>query len=159
MVSDLSGQNQTVLAGADLISGIALDLIKRQVYWADQYLGVIERIDYSGDNRLMIRNNDVSSLSISFNVLLNFICLIADSLQVYHPIGLNLFEDILFWVNGGTGSLTKCRMYGKPQNCERVTLSNTDVKNFALLQLTRQTFGKFISTNWSLKIFGLKPIL
>ncbi|XP_034252136.1 vitellogenin receptor [Thrips palmi] len=118
MVSDLSGQNQTLLASADLISGIALDLIKRQAYWSDQHLGLVERVDYSGDNRVMIRNDDV-----------------------HHPIGLNLFEDILFWINGGTGSLTKCRMYGKPQNCERVTLSHTDVKNFALLQSTRQTTG------------------
>lgn len=60
MVSDLSGQNQSTLASGNLISGIALDLIKRQVYWADQYLGVIERINYAGDSRIMIRNDDVS---------------------------------------------------------------------------------------------------
>ena len=62
MVVDLAGQNQTSLVSGymALVSGIALDLIKRQVYWADQYQGVIERVDYSGENRIMIRNADVS---------------------------------------------------------------------------------------------------
>lgn len=62
MVADLAGQNQTSLVSGNvaLVSGIALDLIKRQVYWADQYQGVIERVDYSGENRQMIRNADVS---------------------------------------------------------------------------------------------------
>lgn len=35
-------------------TGLTLDLVKLHVYWVDAYLGVVERIDYSGLNRKLM---------------------------------------------------------------------------------------------------------
>ena len=35
-------------------TGLTLDLVKKQLYWVDAYLGVVERIGYDGQDRTFV---------------------------------------------------------------------------------------------------------
>ncbi|XP_048835137.1 low-density lipoprotein receptor-related protein 1B-like isoform X4 [Brienomyrus brachyistius] len=81
--SNMDGTNRTriVEQKVELPSAVALDLVKKLVYWADAYLDYIEVVDYYGRNRQsVIRGSSVSYVH-----------------------GLTVFEDYLFATSSDPG--------------------------------------------------------
>lgn len=60
------------------VSGVAVDIIAKRIYWCDSLLDYIETADYMGRNRVMILRGA----------------------QVPSPIRLTLFENKIFWSDG-----------------------------------------------------------
>ncbi|XDV30204.1 hypothetical protein PO909_033171 [Leuciscus waleckii] len=73
---NMDGTNRTRLVDykVERPTAVALDLVKKLVYWADAYLDYIEMVDYNGKNRHTI----------------------IQGYQVAHLHGLAVFEDYLF---------------------------------------------------------------
>ncbi|TRY84843.1 hypothetical protein DNTS_002284 [Danionella cerebrum] len=73
---NMDGTNRTRLVDYKIErpTAVALDLVKKLVYWADAYLDYIEVVDYNGKNRLTIMQG----------------------YQVAHLHGLAVFEDYLY---------------------------------------------------------------
>jgi len=61
--SNMDGKNATVVvqSGLSVVSGIALDLVKKQIYWADQGQGVIAYSNYEGSQRQLLPIKEVGS--------------------------------------------------------------------------------------------------
>ncbi|KAJ8282634.1 hypothetical protein COCON_G00051530 [Conger conger] len=76
---DMDGTNRTRLVESKMEqpTAVALDLVKKLVYWADAYLDYVEVVDYTGKNRHSV----VHGSSVSY---------------LY---GLSLFEDYLFAIH------------------------------------------------------------
>lgn len=91
--ANMDGSSRTTLVSSGLIwvNSLALDFKKRLLYWCDARLDKIERVDLQGNNRKLIM--DLSSRSAR-----------------YHPFGLALFEDTLFWSDWLTESVHKYNM-------------------------------------------------
>ncbi|XP_025835220.1 vitellogenin receptor [Agrilus planipennis] len=97
-----------------LITGIAYDLNKKKLYYANQHESVILRIDYDGKGQKTIANNVTR--------------------------GLSLFEDHLYFLlpNGYMG---KCRLYGENVFCDSFRLNGYQNGLFAIMQKSRQPDG------------------
>lgn len=54
--TSMNGQEMKVIVQKKIVqpNGIALDYVKKQLYWSDAYLDYIERVDYNGDYRTII---------------------------------------------------------------------------------------------------------
>ena len=80
--ANMDGTARTVLVSSGLswVNSLALDFKNRLLYWCDAKLDKIERVDFQGNNRVLI-------LDLSSN---------KDS---HHPFGLALLEDTLFWTD------------------------------------------------------------
>ena len=91
--ANMDGSSRTTLVSSGLrwVNSLALDFKKRLLYWCDASLDKIERVDLQGNNRKLIM--DLSSHSAR-----------------YHPFGLALFEDTLFWSDWLTESVHKYNM-------------------------------------------------
>jgi len=63
MASDLSGRDVRFLERSQvgLVTSMAVDMIKRRIYWADVSIGAIQSMDYFGHDRTMVRAEDVRS--------------------------------------------------------------------------------------------------
>lgn len=88
---DASSRTTLVSSGLIWVNSLALDFKKRLLYWCDARLDKIERVDLQGNNRKLIM--DLSSRSAR-----------------YHPFGLALFEDTLFWSDWLTENVHKYNM-------------------------------------------------
>lgn len=78
--TNMDGTNAfpVVSEAAYKVSGVAVDIIAKRIYWCDSLLDYIETADYRGRNRVMILRG----------------------LQVPSPIRLTLFENRIFWTDG-----------------------------------------------------------
>lgn len=67
----MDGTNRTRLVDykVERPTAVALDLVKKLVYWADAYLDYIEMVDYNGKNRHTIMQGYQVSLFIYLLVL------------------------------------------------------------------------------------------
>lgn len=68
----MDGTNRTRLVDykVERPTAVALDLVKKLVYWADAYLDYIEMVDYNGKNRhTIIQGYQVSSFYLFFLTL------------------------------------------------------------------------------------------
>ena len=86
---DGSARKTLVSSRLRLVNSIAMDYQNRLLYWCDEGLHKIERVDLQGKNRVVIL--DLSS---------DFI----------HPFGLALFSDALFWSDLNHTSVHKYNM-------------------------------------------------
>ncbi|KPP65894.1 hypothetical protein Z043_115655, partial [Scleropages formosus] len=71
---NLDGTNRTRIVDykVEQPTAIALDLVKKLVYWADAYLDYVEVVDYYGRNRhTVIQGNSVSSIWVKLLFSLN----------------------------------------------------------------------------------------
>lgn len=75
-------------------NGLALDLVRERLFYADAHLDVIESCDYDGGNRRQIVSNN---------------------LALHHPHSLSFFEENLFWVDRGHRMLMRTSRF-KPMN-------------------------------------------
>ena len=91
--ANMDGRARTVLVSSGLswVNSLALDFKNRLLYWCDAQLDKIERVDLQGNNRVLIL--DLSSNNDS-----------------YHPFGLALYEDALFWTDWITQSVHRYNM-------------------------------------------------
>ena len=91
--ANMDGTARTVLVSSGLswVNSLALDFKNRLLYWCDAQLDKIERVDLQGNNRVLIL--DLSS-----------------SIGSYHPFGLALYEDALFWTDWITQNVHRYNM-------------------------------------------------
>ena len=80
-------------------NGLALDLVRERLYFADAHLDFIESCDYNGGNRAQ---------------------LVANNLAMHHPHSLSFFEDSVFWVDRGHRQLMRVSRF-KPMNVSGVS--------------------------------------
>lgn len=78
--ANMDGTNAfpVVSEAAYKVSGVAVDIIAKRIYWCDSLLDYIETADYKGHNRIMILRGP----------------------QVPSPIRLTLFENKIYWTDG-----------------------------------------------------------
>lgn len=88
--ANMDGSARITLVGSGLlwVNALTLDYQKRLLYWCDAYLDKIERVDLQGNNRVII----------------------LDYLSLYHPFGLALFGDTLYWSDWNNGNVYKYNM-------------------------------------------------
>lgn len=89
--ASMDGSERTVLVSSGLVwvNSLALDFENRLLYWCDASLDQIERVDFQGNNRVLIL--DFSS----------------DNL---HPFGLALTDNVLYWSDWRNKSVHKYNM-------------------------------------------------
>lgn len=80
--ADLDGKNRKPIIETKIYwpNGLAIDLTRDRLYFADAHLDYIESCDYNGQNRIQILAND---------------------LFLHHPHSLSFFEDTIFWIDRG----------------------------------------------------------
>lgn len=86
---DSSARKTLVSSGLVWVNSLSLDFQSRLLYWCDAKLDKIERVDFQGNNRLLI-------LDLSFDNL--------------HPFGLALSGDILYWSDWNSRSVYQYNM-------------------------------------------------
>ncbi len=94
---NMDGTNRTRLVDykVERPTAVALDLVKKLVYWADAYLDYIEMVDYNGKNRhTIIQGYQVSSCY--FFLALWFVILQLYSL-LFKDLGLKILLYIFFY--------------------------------------------------------------
>ena len=91
--ANMDGTARTVLVSSGLswVNSLALDFKNRLLYWCDAQLDKIERVNLQGNNRGLI-------LDLSSNI------------GSYHPFGLALYEDALFWTDWITKNVHRYNM-------------------------------------------------
>ncbi len=84
----MDGTNRTAIITDKIFwpNGLAIDLIKERLYFADSHLDYIESCDYWGQKRTLILGND---------------------LTLHHPHSLSIFENNIFWVDRSHKQLIK----------------------------------------------------
>lgn len=147
---DTSGSNRTIIAREriGIVSGITIDHRRSHLYWADASLELIERSDLDGNDRQTflqhrVSYNFVNSLQGRNNSIFIYICVFDFVLEVRQPVGINIYEDSVYWLVGTLGVLKKCRIYGD-RACETIRLGPSNVNQlFVISQTSRQPNGKF----------------
>lgn len=119
--ANLDGTRVHELVKKDLgyITGLAYDHNKKILYFSDQHLSQIERVDYDGNHRAMVLKNSYTQ----------------------HPTGLELFEDNLYFLTPN-GRMPKCRIYGESQSCTLFKLHAFSTEMFSIKQETKQPIVK-----------------
>ncbi len=83
---NMDGTNRTRLVDykVERPTAVALDLVKKLVYWADAYLDYIEMVDYNGKNRhTIIQGYQVSSCSFFWHCGLSFCSFMLYCLKIW----------------------------------------------------------------------------
>lgn len=63
-------------------------------------------------------------------------------LKIYQPLGINIFEDSIYWLMGTSGILKKCDLHGD-KICESIKVKSSNVNElFVISQKSRQPAGK-----------------
>ncbi len=83
---NMDGTNRTRLVDykVERPTAVALDLVKKLVYWADAYLDYIEMVDYNGKNRhTIIQGYQVSSCYFFWHCGLSFYSFMLYCLKIW----------------------------------------------------------------------------
>ncbi|XP_011296732.1 vitellogenin receptor [Fopius arisanus] len=118
--SDLNGDNPRNIVSDDLgvVSGITIDHERGTIYWVDAALHVVERANLEGKEREVFMRD-----------------------QVYQPVGINVFEDAVFWLIGTSGIMQKCLLNGE-RRCQQVPVKSNNVEGlFVISHQSRQPVG------------------
>lgn len=86
---DSSARKTLVSSGLVWVNSLSLDFQSRLLYWCDAKLDKIERVDFQGNNRLLILDLSLDNL---------------------HPFGLALSGDILYWSDWNSRSVYQYNM-------------------------------------------------
>ena len=106
----LDGSNRTIIISTKIYwpNGLAIDLFRERLYFADAHLDYIESCSYDGQKRTQI---------------------IANDLFLHHPHSLSFFEEQIFWVDRGHTVLAKKnRMHTNKTVVAQLTQSALTVK-------------------------------
>ncbi|PSN38293.1 hypothetical protein C0J52_19350 [Blattella germanica] len=115
--ADMSGENRKTLVNEHmmLVYGIALDVVRKRIFIADEHQNTIESMGYSGEDRHVVVDSNEK------------------------PINLALFEGTLYWLTSGTGQLTSYKLYGPPERrFDKHQLYSYGTEHFAILQASMQ---------------------
>nr|CAJ19121.1 vitellogenin receptor [Blattella germanica] len=118
--ADMSGENRKTLVNEHmmLVYGIALDVVRKRIFIADEHQNTIESMGYSGEDRHVVVDSNE---------------------HVQKPINLALFEGTLYWLTSGTGQLTSYKLYGPPERpFDKHQLYSYGTEHFAILQASMQ---------------------
>ena len=90
--SNMDGTDRRTIVSFRLtwVNSLALDFKNKLLYWCDAWLDLIERVDFQGNNRVVV-------LNLPFD-------------KYHHPFGLALYQDALFWTDWRTQSVHKYNM-------------------------------------------------
>ncbi|KAH9498800.1 Exosome complex protein, partial [Bulinus truncatus] len=121
---DLDGSNQKTLINAKAVHprALTLDWANSHLYWGDTYLSVIERMDYSGENRVVIaKGHDVtlivlrliSKVTLIVLRLISQVTLIVLRLisKVTNVFGIALLENYLYVTNRFNNSILRIHRF------------------------------------------------
>lgn len=88
----MDGRNRTAIIISKIYwpNGLAIDLYRERLYFADAHLDYIESCDYFGGRRTQILAND---------------------LLLHHPHSLAIFENHLYWVDRGHQKLIRINIF------------------------------------------------
>lgn len=60
---------------------------------------------------------------------------------MHQPLGVNIFENSLYWLMSSNGPMQKCKLYAD-KSCEIIDISPNNVhKHFAILHVSRHPLG------------------
>nr|CAD7578464.1 unnamed protein product [Timema californicum] len=112
----VAGRNKMELASTNLkmVSGLALDLVQRRVFWVDRKLQVVESVGYNGEHRKTRLVHEAR-----------------------HAQGLALFEGSLYWL-AETGEIVKYKLYQSSRRTETIETHTSNTDMFAIMQISRQ---------------------
>ncbi|XP_014221207.1 vitellogenin receptor-like isoform X1 [Trichogramma pretiosum] len=119
--SDLAGGNELVLVhdNVAVVSGLALDHHRSILYWADNSQTNIDSVKLDGSDRRVV----LPALLIK-------------------PIGLQLFEDALYWKGESTPTLRKRELYGD-KSYSVISVGGNNINGlFVIAQISRQPSGE-----------------
>lgn len=90
--ANMDGTNRTAIITTKIYwpNGLAVDLIRERLYFADSHLDYIESCDYNGGRRTQILAND---------------------LVLHHAHSLSVFESYLYWVDRGHKKLMRINIF------------------------------------------------
>lgn len=117
-MAHLDGTHVTEMINKDLshCSGLVVDYERKLLYFADQQLNKIESINYEMSHRSVILQN--SSYAIK-------------------PLGLELFEDEIYFLVSGTPKIVRCELSDN-KKCFFGNLRTYGVKVFKIDQQSKQ---------------------
>ncbi len=97
----MDGSSRTAIITTKIYwpNGLAVDLHRERLYFADAHLDYIESCDYYGNKRTQI---------------------VANNLLIHHPHSLAVFENTIFWVDRGHNQLLKVNRFD-PKNKTTIT--------------------------------------
>ena len=142
----MDGSAKTILVGSGLkwVNSLAMDSQNRLLYWCDAHFKKIERIDLQGNNRMLVKDL---------------------SLDSYHPFGLALDNDALYWSDWSsksvhkhnmTSSVTEVLIAGMGRPMELHIYSIYSIGKY-LVALHNDHF--LTTTNFTYKVLYMKRIL
>lgn len=114
--ADMMGTNMEIIGFRDIgvVSGMAIDHMNARLYWSDSFRKTIESSNLDGSQRSTVLNTDV-----------------------HQPLGINIFENSLYWLMGSNGQMQKCKLYAD-RSCEIMDIGPNNVhKYFAILHVSR----------------------
>ncbi|XP_012944048.1 low-density lipoprotein receptor-related protein 1 [Aplysia californica] len=118
---NLDGSELKILASNKLThpNGLTVDLAKSQLYWADSFLNVVERVDYQGNTRTIIaKGNDVA-----------------------HIFGMTILENYLYVANHLNNSIIRVHRYNTSVP-NRVVSTMTKPASMKIFHPVAQTFDQ-----------------
>ncbi|XP_065166985.1 vitellogenin receptor Yl-like [Atheta coriaria] len=113
--ANMDGKNihELVKTTSGYVTGLAVDYNRKVLYYADQHLNTISRVNYDGDDKTLIITN------------------------VTKPNGLSLFEDHLYFMSP-YGYMGKCNLFGLQRTCSMFRLNAYASEFLSLVQISRQ---------------------
>lgn len=111
---DGSKPNEIANVPNSYVTGITFDINKKKIYYGSQHTNSIYRINYDGLDKIILFD-----------------------LNETRPVGLELFEDHLYFLTVG-GYMEKCNLFGAKLKCTDMRLSGYAIKYFAISQEDRQ---------------------
>lgn len=120
-MTHLDGTNIIEMINKDLsrCSGLAVDYEKKLLYFSDQQLNKIESINYEMTHRSVILQN---------------------SSYVVKPLGLDVFNDEIYFLASGTPRIIKCELNGG----KKCILSNLGMHGMKVFKINHQSKQKKI---------------
>ncbi|XP_050452085.1 vitellogenin receptor isoform X1 [Cataglyphis hispanica] len=114
--ADMMGNNMKIISFRDIgvVSGMAIDHMKARLYWSDSFRKTIESSNLDGTQRSIFLKTDM-----------------------HQPLGVNIFENSLYWLMSSNGPMQKCKLYAN-KSCEIIDISPNNIhKHFAILHVSR----------------------
>lgn len=106
----MDGSDRRVIVSDGIFwpNGLTIDYSGGRIYWADAKHHVIESATYGGQDRKKVIKNqfgDISQFNLIECLLLLFLLQVLSN-HLPHPFALTLFEDLVYWTDWNTKSIS-----------------------------------------------------